>query len=458
MLTLRPYQSAIIDETREHLRRVRRVLIQLPTGGGKTAIASRMLHGAADRGRRVWFLCHRRELVKQVSAAFTLDGLAHSIVAADQPMNANAMAQIASIPTLVKRAHLLPPPDLICWDECHHVASKSWASLASLYPKAYHVGLSATPERLDGRGLADHFDAMVRGPSVAELIDAGYLSKYRLFAPATVDTSGLHRRMGDYVTGELNERINTPRITGDCISHYRRFSRGTRAVVFCVSIEHSKAVARAFTAAGVPAVHIDGTTEHGLRDAMLADFKRGLIRVLTNVDLFGEGFDCPAIECSILLRPTMSTAMYLQQVGRALRPAEGKESAVILDHVGNSHMHGMPDDDRAWELTATAVRERKKSEVPSPRICPSCFGANKAGTQICKLCGTPFPVEAREVEQVDGELAEIEAARVRREARRDQAKADSLEGLRELARQRGHKPGWADHVWAARQRKRQATA
>lgn len=316
------------------------------------------------------------------------------------------------------------------------------------------VGLSATPERLDGRGLADHFDAMVRGPSVAELIDAGFLSKYRLFAPATVDTSGLHRRMGDYVTGELDERINTPRITGDCISHYQRFAGGTRAVVFCVSIEHSKAVARAFTAAGIPAIHIDGTTEHGLRDGMLADFRRGAIRVLTNVDLFGEGFDCPSIETAILLRPTMSAAMYLQQVGRALRPAEGKETAVILDHVGNSHTHGMPDDDRVWELTATAVKERKKAEVPSPRICPSCFGVNRAGTQVCKLCGNPFPIDAREVKQVDGELAEMEAARVRREIRREQAKADSLEGLRELGRQRGHKPGWADHVWAARQRKR----
>lgn len=458
MLTLRPYQSKLIDETREQMRRVRRVLIQLPTGGGKTALASRMLHGAADRGRRVWFLCHRRELVRQVSAAFTLDGLSHSIVAADQPMNPQAMTQICSIPTLVKRAHLLPAPDLICWDECHHVASKSWAGLAAMYPKAFHVGLSATPERLDGRGLADHFDAMVRGPTVAELIDAGYLSKYRLFAPATVDTSGLHRRMGDYVTGELDERINTPKITGDAIGHYQRYCDGARALVFCVSIDHSRAVARSFCERGITAFHLDGNADNSIRDGALHDFRSGKIRVITNVDLFSEGFDCPSVDCAILLRPTMSAAMYLQQVGRALRPSEGKSEAIILDHVGNSHTHGMPDDDRVWELTATAVRDRKKPEVPSPRICPSCFGANRAGTQTCKLCGTPFPSEAREVEQVDGELAEMEAARVRREARRDQAKADSLEGLRELAKQRGHKPAWADHVWAARQKKRQAMA
>lgn len=453
MISLRPYQTEIIDRTREHLRRVRRVLIQLPTGGGKTALASRMLHGAADRGKRVWFLVHRRELVKQVSAAFTLDGLDHSIVATDQPFNYRAMAQICSIQTLIKRAHLLPAPDLICWDECHHVASKSWANLAAQYPRAFHVGLSATPERMDGRGLADHFDAMVCGPTVADLIDQGYLSKYRLFAPATVDVSGLHTRMGDYVTSEAAELVNKPKITGDAISHYRRHCDGARAIVFAVSIEHSKAIAAAFNAEGIPALHIDGNTDGGLRDAMMQDFRDGRVRVLSNVDLFGEGFDCPAIEATILLRPTQSLAMYLQQVGRALRPSPGKQQAIILDHVSNSSLHGLPDEPRTWELTATVRRERPKLTIPSPRICSACFGASRSGSRVCVVCGETFAVESREIKQVDGELADVtDIKRVRRPAN----PAKDLAGLIELGRKRGYASPerWANHVWAGRLAKR----
>lgn len=437
------------------MRRVRRVLVQLPTGGGKTALASRMLHGAADRGKRVWFLCHRRELVSQVAKAFELDGLKYGLVTADASMRAYAMAQICSIPTLAKRVHLLPPPDLICWDECHHTASKSWSKLAAMFPRAYHVGLSATPERLDGKGLGKHFDVMVRGPTVAELIEQGYLSQYRLFAPNTIDTSGLHKRAGDYAQGEAAELVNRPKITGDAISHYRKYCDGARAIAFCVSIEHSRAVCQAFNVAGVPALHIDGMTESCLRDAMMKDFREGKVHVLTNVDLFGEGFDCPAVEASILLRPTMSTAMYLQQVGRALRPAPGKQHAIILDHVGNSNMHGLPDDDRDWQLTYDEAHAKKKAEQPPPRICPSCFGVSPSRATRCQICGERFPVEGREIAQVDGELDEVDEAAKAARRRVQQNPASTLAGLVQIGRDRKYPSpvGWAINVFTARLRK-----
>lgn len=457
MLSLRPYQQQMIDETRAHFKALRkRVLLTLPTGGGKTALASRMLHGARDKGKRVWFCVHRRELIRQVSEAFAREGLAHSIVGADWPTDRHAMAQICSIPALAKRYKTLPPPDMIVWDECHHLASKSWSALCKAFPSAYHVGLSATPARLDGRGLADYFDQMVRGPTVAELIEQKYLSRYRLFAPSTVDTSGLHRRMGDFVTAESEALMNKPKITGDAISHYRKHCDGARAIVFCASIDHSRAVSKQFNEAGIPSLHIDGKS--AMRDEMVDDFKAGKVRILCNVDLFGEGFDLPAIEAAILLRPTMSLTLYMQQVGRALRPYPGKEQAIILDHVGNSVLHGLPDDDREWTLTGDVVKASKKNEVPAPRICPKCFGASRSGSQRCSICGEPFPVEAREIVQVDGELAEIEVARQRREARVQQAKADSLEGLRELAKLRGYNERWAEHVYAARQAKKQKRA
>lgn len=455
MISLRPYQSEIIDATRAHfVAGRRRVLVQLPTGGGKTALASRMLHGAADKGKRVWFCVHRRELIRQVSQAFQRDGLAHSIVAADQPMNYAAQAQICSIQTLVKRADKLPPPDVIVWDECHHIGAASWSALAAKFPNAYHVGLSATPQRMDGRGLADHFDVMVRGPSVRELMDDGYLSRYRLFAPSKVDLTGLHTRMGDYVTAELNERMNRPTITGDAISHYRKYCDGALAIAFCVSIEHSKAVAAGFRAAGVQALHVDGATDSYMRDQIMADFAAGKIRVLTNCDLFGEGVDVPNLQAAILLRPTMSVAMYLQQVGRALRPAPDKEHAVILDHVGNSHTHGLPDEDREWELSPTVEKRKGKPKIAPPRICGHCFAASPAGSQKCVICNEAFAVEPREIEQADGELSEIEVAAQKREARREQGKADSLASLQELARIRGYSPRWAYMIWQARQKKR----
>jgi DNA repair protein RadD len=484
MLNLRPYQQCLIDETRQHMRRVRRVLIQLPTGGGKTALASRMLHGAADRGKRVWFLVHRRELLKQVSEAFECEGLKHGLVAADQPIRNYAMAQVCSIPTLAKRVHLLPPPDLICWDECHHVASKSWGNIAAKFPKAFHVGLSATPERLDGKGLGKYFDAMVQGPSVAELIEQGYLAKYELIVPpSTIDTSGLRRRMGDFVQSEAAELMKKPSIMGDAISHYRKHCEGKRAVAFCASIERSQETSAAFNAAGIPALHIDGTTDPWLRDQMIADFRAGKVRVICNVELFGEGFDLPAIEASILLRPTQSLAMYLQQVGRALRPSPGKDRAVIIDHVGNSGrmgahgfepLHGLPDDEREWILTEESGHKKQKTDVPSPRICPSCSAANRAGTQVCKFCGKPFPVEARKVVQVDGDLAPVDLEKARkcphgnaskfqcekckasRRARQEVGMAQDLEGLIALGRARGYAAPerWAAHVFEGRKQKR----
>lgn len=457
MLTLRPYQQQIIAETRERMRRARRVLIQLPTGGGKTALASRMLHGAADKGKRVWFLCHRRELVSQVSRAFELDGLKYGLVTADAPMKSYAMAQICSIPTLAKRVHLLPPPDLICWDECHHVASKSWAKLAAMFPRAYHVGLSATPERLDGKGMGAHFDVMVNGPTVSELIEQGYLSPYRLFAPSTVDTSGLHKRAGDYAAGESSELVNRPKITGDAISHYRKHCDGKRAIVFCTSIEHSQAVSRAFNAAGISSLHIDGKTEGTLRDQMIGDFSAGRVRILTNVDLFGEGFDLPALDAVIDLAPTMSLMRVMQRWGRCLRTYPGKPHGTIMDHVGNSDMHGLPDDDRDWELTYDEAHEKKKSEVPPPRTCLKCFAVSPARALRCRnpTCGEPFPVEGREVAQVDGELNEIDEAAKASRRKVQQNPASTLAGLVQVGRDRKYAApiGWAVNVYTARLKK-----
>jgi DNA repair protein RadD len=459
-MELRPYQAEGIGRLRQHLRDgARSVLWQMPTGAGKTASTAYMLRGAAERGKRAWFIVHRRELILQSHRAFQKAGVPHGIIAAGFDLATRQPVQICSVQTLARRLDRLQPPDLIVWDECHHLAAGSWGAIYERFPKAVHIGLSATPQRLDGQGLDGYFRHMVRGPSVRELIDGGYLVPYRLFAPSSPDLTGVHTRMGDYVRAEAAAAMDKPRIVGDCVEHYRRLAMGRRAVVFAVSIEASHRIVQGFQAAGIPAAHVDGETAADQRDAAIRAFERGETRVLSNVDLFGEGFDLPAIEAVILMRPTQSLSLYLQQVGRGLRSSPGKADCVILDHAGNCQRHGLPDEPREWTLAgglAGVSRDASEDNGPPIRQCASCYAISPAGMEKCRECGTAFPVKVRAVAEVEGNLEEVAVMQVRRQAKREQAGADSLQALIELGRMRGYKnpAGWAQYVWRAREKRR----
>ncbi len=461
MIELRDYQTQIIEETRTHLRQgIRSVLLYAPTGAGKTALTAHMAGTASGRGHRVWFLCHRRELIKQSIRTFSFVGIDHGVIAAGFPADRRPLVQIGSIQTVARRMDRLDRPRLIVFDEAHHLAAGTWAAIYDAFPDALHIGLSATPERLDGTGLGHWFERMVRGPSVAELIEDGWLAPYRLYAPKPIDLSGVHTKLGDFVRGELTHAMDKPTITGDAIAHYRRYADGKRAVAFCCSIEHSRHVVAQFQAAGIPAEHVDGETDSVVRDAAIQRFERGETLVLSNVELFGEGFDLPAIEAAILLRPTQSLALYLQQCGRALRPCEGKEQAIILDHASNSHLHGLPDDPREWSLEGRKKR-RRTTEAPLPiRTCPKCFAALAAGVVSCRYCGTVLGTNPREVEEVAGELVEVDPKVARRQRLREQARAETLEDLVAIGRSRGYRSPdkWAAYVWNARQQKRGVAA
>jgi superfamily II DNA or RNA helicase len=342
---------------------------------------------------------------------------------------------------------------------CHHIAAASWTKIFQAYPKAFHIGLTATPARLDGAGLGDFFQAMVHGPSVGWLIENGYLSPYKIYAPAGVNLSGVHMRMGDFKKAELNVALDKPTITGDAIREYRKRAMGKRAIAFCVSIEHSKHVVASFNAAGIPAVHVDGETDVHVRDQAIKDFEAGRTMVLSNVDLFGEGFDLPAIEVGILLRPTASLGLYLQQVGRVLRTYPGKRESILLDHAGNVMRHGLPDDERDWSLRGV-IRDSSKSvgAGPSVRVCPKCFAANRSLNPKCCDCGHVFEIQAREVAQVEGELVEVDPKLLQRQRRFEQSRAETLEDIIALGTQRGYKnpKKWAEFIWNARQQKRAA--
>lgn len=435
------------------------LIICAPTGSGKTALAAKMLHTAAGKGMTSWFCCHRRELIKQSIKAFRLEGLRAGVVAAGFFKNERALTQIASIPTLAQRYLNLRAPNLMVWDEAHHIAAGSWSKIRKAYPKAFHIGLTATPQRLDGKGLREWFQELVMGPSVKWLIENNFLAPYRLYAPAGISTEGIGLSMGDFQRGQLEAAADKPKITGDAINHYQRLAAGKRAVVFCVSVKHSKDVVAQFNAAGIPAAHVDGETDVYERDEAIKKFERGEIRVLSNVELFGEGFDLPAIEVAILLRPTHSLGLYLQQCGRALRPCPGKLEAIILDHAGNCRRHGLPDDEREWSLDGAARKKNGGGHVSvSVRICPKCFAGQPSTLPSCKFCGHIFEIQSRRVEEVDGELVEIDPALLRREKAREQGQAQTIDDLARIGIARGYKKPWqwAAYVFKARQAKRLA--
>lgn len=455
MITLRPYQQALIDGGRDAYRQGKRaVLFCLPTGGGKTVTASTIVHGAAAKRNTVWWLTHRRELVSQASGTFHAMGIHHGVVQGGHVTQPGALVQVGSIQTVANRMADLPEPALIVFDECHHIGAQSWSQVFHAFPKARILGLTATPWRLDGQGLGNWFEAMVEGPTVPELIANGSLSPYRMFAPSAPDLAGVGTAGGDYKRDALSRAMDRPQIVGDAIAHYSRLCPGKRAVVFAAGVENSKTIVAQFLGAGIPAEHVDGSMSAEARDAAVERFKAGHTLVLSNADLFGEGFDVPAIEAAILLRPTKSLSLYLQQVGRALRPLPGKTEAIILDHAGNSHTHGLPDDVREWSLEDREKRKKGEASEVTLRQCKECFFCHRPAP-VCPNCGYEPPVQSREIEQVEGTLTEIDRARVRAEVKAITAatsprEIQTLEGLRTLARLRGYKRGWATHVWNER--------
>lgn len=455
---LRQYQASVYDEVRGLvLKGARSILVQVPTGGGKTVIGAKMLDSAASKGYRAWFCVHRRELVKQSVMTFAnAAGREVGVVAAGFQGNRLLPIQIASIGTLRQRRRLLADPQLIVWDEAHHTAATTWDEIHAAYPNAVHIGLTATPERLDGRGLGRWFKDIVLGPSTAWLIENGYLAPYKLFAPSTPDLDGVHTIAGDFNKKELAAAMGRSSVMGDVVTHYRKHAPGKRMVLFAWSIESSIEMASRFNQAGIPAIHVDGNTSNDERDGAMDRFKAGEIKVLSNVDLFGEGVDVPAIEAVALMRPTQSMALYLQQIGRGLRVLPGKDYAVILDHAGNCRRFGLPDDPREWTLEGRKKGKARDDAAPI-RQCSQCYAVMSASCLSCVHCGYKFLSAGRGVEEVEGNLKEVEVTKMSHEEKMrrreiENTSAASLDDLIKIGKLRGYKSPekWAHHMYKAR--------
>lgn len=413
-ITLRDYQNQAVDNVRAALRRGSRApLLVLPTGGGKTIVFCYIAERASLRGKRVLILVHRQELLRQTSEKLDMFGVDHGLIAAGHSMNAHPV-QVASVQTLVRRLDRLPPPDLIVIDEAHHAVAGSWAKILRAFPNSQLLGVTATPMRHDGKGLGvqsgGFFDSLVEGPTVADLISQGYLSQPVVYAPPSgVDLSGVKTRGGDYERGETAHRMDKPTITGCAIDHYLRVCNGMPAIAFCATVEHAAHVAEQFKDAGIPAESLDGTMTDAVRKHRIQALGKGQIKVLTSCEIISEGTDIPIVGAAILLRPTKSTGLFLQQVGRALRPFEGKSHSVILDHVGNCYRHGLPDDVREWSLDGYrgAGSEKNKDNGPQIRQCERCYAVYSMGASCCPQCGHVNRKRKSELKQVEGELQQV---------------------------------------------------
>jgi DNA repair protein RadD len=440
VIQLRPYQQDAKDDLYEAWENpeIRNVLVVKPTGAGKTVFFSSVIH---DHVGTSCAIAHRQELVGQMSLALARDGVRHRIIGPNSVVkmcmsehrrelgeslyDPGAQCAVAGVDTVLARkknlAGWLNQVTLWVQDEAHHVLrSNKWGKVIDLMPHARGLGVTATPIRADGKGLGRHadgvMDALIEGPSMRWLIEHGYLTDYRIFGPPTdLDLSDVmvSASTGDYNQKGLKKAVQKSHLVGDVVDHYLRIAPGKLGVTFATDVETATDIARQFNERGVPAEVVSAKTPDAIRQEILRRFRRRELLQLVNVDLFGEGFDLPAIEVVSMARPTRSYALYSQQFGRALRPMEGKEEAIIIDHAGNiapPFGHGLPDVEREWSLDARGSTPRAKNPddgVPL-RYCVNCTQPYKRTHRTCPYCGHYHePLGRDKPEYVDGDLFEL---------------------------------------------------
>lgn len=458
-VSLRPYQHQLLEDIRSQMRLGhRRILAVMPTGSGKGTTIAFMVSEAARRGHRVLILAHRAELIADLSQRIHGLGINHGILASGYREDLRDPVQVGSVQTVVRRLGRIPPPSMVIQDEAHHlVAGNMWGRIIETWPTAFLIGKTATPQRLSGEGLGmghgGFFTTMVMGPDAAWLTDEGFLVPARIFAPPGIDLSGIRRFDTAKGRHDSDSILRQGQAMGDAVSHYRRtiedHHNGT-AIAFCCSVDHADALAEAFRSDGIAAARLDGSMDRGERRRLINDLGAGVLKVLTSCDIISEGTDIPSVTGAILLRPTDSLGLHLQQVGRVLRPCPGKTHAIINDHVGNSLRHGLPTDPREWSLEGRPKRKRAASDALPVRVCPKCFSTLPSTVPICTECGHVFEAARRELTVVDGNLQELTPQQLAQQRRRAIGQARTREELEALRLERGYKPGWVDHMLRAR--------
>ena len=425
-----------------------------------------MVHQAVQRGKRVIFAVHGKALVHDMSGRVAKLGIEHGVLMGGQKRERWHPVQVASIDTLHRMPHL-PDAQLVIVDEAHMSLSPTWRKTLDRFPHAKIVGMTATPIRLDGKGLGSEtggiFDFMVEGPTENALIEMGYLVKSRVLAPPEPEgVEGVDKTGGDFNTKQLAAACDKVQLVGDVVEHWLRHAPARKTAAFGVDQKHAHHIMESFRARGIQWAYVDAETPDGERDVIWKDLDAGCLMGVSSVGCISVGWDHPVVSCLIAARPTASLGLWRQMLGRGSRPYKGKDHFLVLDHAGNTHRHdpyGMFEDEVPWSLDGQAVRAPKDAEkeehittCDKPRIVAGvmrfpCYFTFRSGPDVCPNCGLPLLKKERKIETRDGELTEVVRERkspeqLAEEAAQWREKHVAFMDLIETCKTRGYKFGW----------------
>jgi superfamily II DNA or RNA helicase len=436
-----PHQVRLLDTLRHELAAGhKRVVVQAPTGYGKTIVGAVVARGVAAKGNRAVFTVPALSLINQTVEKFRAEGITDIgvIQAKHRLTNPAAAIQVCTAQTLRRRE--IPPADIVLIDEIHiwhsfydtWLADPTWANVP-------FVGLSATPWR---KGLGKHFKLLIIGSTSAELIDTGYLSPFRAFAPSSPDLSGVRTVAGDYHEGDLARAVDKPKLVGDVVDTWIARAEGRPTICFAVDCAHARHLQEAFIRSGVPAGYIDANTPVDEREIIAAKFHAGEIKVVCNVGCLTTGIDWD-VRCLVLARPTRSRMLFVQMIGRGLRTAAGKADCLILDHSDNHARLGMVTTIGLDAVLDDGTKKHATPVVIGLRKCPECFYLNELAAQVCENCGHELIRQRRPIQIVDGNLVEITAPGIIDTDSPD-APTQFYRELMWIAQERGRHPHWQE--------------
>lgn len=429
---LHNYQQTLVEKARQsYVDGYKAPCVVAPCGAGKSVIIAEIARISTLRGNRVLFLVHRRELIEQIQETFQKNGVIMDKV------------HFGMVQTVVRRLEQIQKPDLIITDENHHALAASYRKIYDHFHDVLRLGFTATPIRLNGSGLGDVNDILIEEVDARWLIENGYLSPYKYYAPKLIDTEKLKlNSLREFSSTSIDAAMSEKKIYGDAIRHYKQLAKGEQAIAYCHSVEASKQVAYEFQQESINAVHLDAKTPPQERSEIIQKFRDREIQVLTNVDLIGEGFDVPDCSTVIMLRPTQSLSLYIQQAMRGMRYRPGKTS-IIIDHVDNVRRHGLPDMEREWSLEGKKKSEIGPAEVPI-KECTNCYAVYSPEEEACPMCGHVPEVKEQKDYEVDESavLEEVDEEAIVLNFKEPE-ECKSMKELYDLAKARGYKPGWA---------------
>ena len=406
-MDLRPFQSDLVDRLRRVHQDHHGIVLQLPTGAGKTVLAvevCRMIHSVHGR---VAVVVHRDELVSQWLETAKKFGLRAGVVAAKWPRNADPWAplQICMVQTLARRKKPLPwTPDYLLIDEAHLGAAESYLKVIRRWPTPRRLGLTATPWRLDGGGFP-WATTLMEGPSIRDLVGDGYLVPFKTYSIPMLNYKDLRVRMGEFTSASQSQQYESQPLVGGVSDNLRKYAGDRSAIVFASSVKHSRALA-AEIGKWTTAEHLDGETPTVERKAILGRLESGETMVVCNVGVCTEGLDVRRVSAISVARATLSLSLWRQMAGRALRTLEGKKDAVILDHGGCALRHGNLDYPMEWSIAARTKKEAGEA-VPRAKLCGACAAVMPAHAAVCSVCGGELLIKERRVRLVKGELVEL---------------------------------------------------